>query len=82
MKILLPLFTLLLTACSSGPDTLLMEIDDDAWQAICKDGTQVQALVEEGICAEHGGVASWTNQPRGERIVDDAANPCDPDAIK
>ena len=47
MKLLLPLFVLLLTACSSGSHAPSMAIDDaDAWQAICKDGTRVRAVVE------------------------------------
>ncbi len=49
MKLLLPLFVLLLTACSTGSHAPSMAIDDaDAWQAICKDGTRVRAVVEEG----------------------------------
>lgn len=71
---LLPLFALLLTACSSGPHAPSMAIDDaDAWQAICKDGTRVRAVVEEGICADHRGVAMWTNKPRAARMAEEAA---------
>ncbi|MBL0570956.1 hypothetical protein JD505_17035 [Aeromonas hydrophila] len=74
MRILLPLFALLLTACSSGPHASSMAIDDaDAWQAICKDGTRVRAVVEEGICADHRGVAMWTNKPRAARMAEEAA---------
>ena len=50
MKLLLPLFALLLTACSAGSHAPSMAIDDaDAWQAICKDGTWVRAVVEEDL---------------------------------
>ncbi|ELO1557321.1 hypothetical protein [Aeromonas hydrophila] len=74
MKLLLPLFALLLTACSSGPHAPSMAIDDaDAWQAICKDGTRGRAVVEEGICADHRGVAMWTNKPRAARMAEEAA---------
>ncbi|MFA7259833.1 MAG: hypothetical protein WC013_10000 [Aeromonas bestiarum] len=74
MKILLPLFALLLTACSSGSRAPSMAIDDaDAWQAICKDGTRVRAVVEEGICADHRGVAMWMNKPRAKRMAEEAA---------
>ncbi|WP_323094550.1 hypothetical protein [Aeromonas hydrophila] len=74
MRIFLPLFALLLTACSSGPHAPSMAIDDaDAWQAICKDGTRVRTVVEEGICADHRGVAMWTNKPRAARMAEEAA---------
>ncbi|AJQ55978.1 hypothetical protein OPFLODJI_00625 [Aeromonas hydrophila] len=74
MKLLLPLFALLLTACSAGSHAPSMAIDDaDAWQAICKDGTRVRAVVEEGICADHRGVAMWTNKPRAARMAEEAA---------
>ncbi|XEI32291.1 hypothetical protein NMD14_16315 [Aeromonas veronii] len=74
MKLLLPLFVLLLTACSSGSHAPSMAIDDaDAWQAICKDGTRVRAVVAEGLCQDHRGVAMWTNKPRAERIAEEAA---------
>ena len=74
MKLLLPLFALLLTACSAGSHAPSMAIDDaDAWQAICKDGTRVRAVVEEGICADHRGVAMWMNKPRAVRMAEQAA---------
>jgi len=83
MRILLPLFALLLGACSTSSHSPSMAIDDaDAWQAICKDGTRVRAVVEEGICADHRGVAMWTNKPRAARMAEEAAKSCDPDAIK
>ncbi len=41
MRIFLPLFALLLGACSTSSHSPSMAIDDaDAWQAICKDGTR------------------------------------------
>ncbi|MGL6578499.1 hypothetical protein ACSZOE_15695 [Aeromonas hydrophila] len=74
MRIFLPLFALLLGACSTSPHSPSMAIDDaDAWQAICKDGTRVRAVVEEGICADHRGVAMWTNKPRAARMAEEAA---------
>lgn len=74
MRIFLPLFALLLGACSTSSHSLSMAIDDaDAWQAICKDGTRVRAVVEEGICADHRGVAMWTNKPRAARMAEEAA---------
>ena len=74
MRILLPLFALLLTACSSVSQAPSLAIDDaDAWLAICKDGTRVRAVVEEGICADHRGVAMWTNKPRAARMAEEAA---------
>ncbi|HHQ4788885.1 hypothetical protein ACSZND_21415 [Aeromonas hydrophila] len=74
MRIFLPLFALLLGACSTSSHSPSMAIDDaDAWQAICKDGTRVRAVVEEGICAGHRGVAMWTNKPRAARMAEEAA---------
>ncbi|HDX8359700.1 TPA: hypothetical protein RQN15_003482 [Aeromonas hydrophila] len=74
MRIFLPLFALLLGACSTSSHSPSMAIDDaDAWQAICKDGTRVRAVVEEGICADHRGVAMWTNKPRAVRMAEEAA---------
>ncbi|AHV33902.1 hypothetical protein [Aeromonas dhakensis] len=74
MRILLPLFALLLGACSTSSHSPSMAIDDaDAWQAICKDGTRVRAVVEEGICVDHRGVAMWTNKPRAARMAEEAA---------
>ncbi|MEH8184535.1 hypothetical protein Q7I35_02000 [Aeromonas allosaccharophila] len=74
MKKLLPLCALLLTACQTTqpPDSLTID-DADAWQAICKDGTRVRAIVAEGICQDHRGVAMWTNKPRAERMAEEAA---------
>ncbi|USV58268.1 hypothetical protein [Aeromonas encheleia] len=75
MKPLLPLLVLLLSACTNGahpPSSL--EIDDaDAWQAICNDGVRVRAITDEGICADHRGVAMWMNKPRAERMAEKAA---------
>ncbi len=46
MKKLLPLCALLLTACQTTPPPNSLAIDDaDAWQAICKDGTRVRAVM-------------------------------------
>ncbi|HHQ4672466.1 TPA: hypothetical protein ACSP2K_003987 [Aeromonas veronii] len=74
MKKLLPLCALMLTACQTTPSPNSLAIDDaDAWQAICKDGTQVRAVVAEGICGDHRGVAMWTNKPRAERMTEEAA---------
>lgn len=74
MRIFLPLFALLLGACSTNSHSPSMAIDNaDAWQAICKDGTRVRAVVEEGICADHRGVAMWTNKPRAARMAEEAA---------
>lgn len=74
MRIFLPLFALLLGACSTSSHSPSMAIDDaDAWQAICKDGTRVRAVVEEEICADHRGVAMWTNKPRAARMAEEAA---------
>ncbi|MEB8287592.1 hypothetical protein OKT24_17695 [Aeromonas veronii] len=74
MKKLLPLCALLLTACQTTPPPDSLTIDDaDAWQAICKDGTRVHAIVEEGICQDHRGVTMWTNKPRAERMAEEAA---------
>ncbi|HHQ4757804.1 TPA: hypothetical protein ACSP2Z_002634 [Aeromonas hydrophila] len=74
MRIFLPLFALLLGACSTNSHSPSMAIDDaDAWQVICKDGTRVRAVVEEGICADHRGVAMWTNKPRAARMAEEAA---------
>ncbi|MGU5654397.1 hypothetical protein [Aeromonas allosaccharophila] len=74
MTKLLPLCTLLLTACQTTPPPDSLTIDDaDVWQAICKDGTRVRAIVAEGICQDHRGVAMWTNKPRAERMAEEAA---------
>ena len=74
MTKLLPLCALLLTACQTTPPPDSLTIDDaDAWQAICKDGTRVRAIVAEGICQEHRGVAMRTNKPRAERMAEEAA---------
>lgn len=74
MTKLLPLYALLLTACQTTPPPDSLTIDDaDAWQAICKDGTRVRAIVTEGICQDHRGVAMWTNKPRAERMAEEAA---------
>ncbi|MEV3834476.1 hypothetical protein [Aeromonas allosaccharophila] len=74
MTKLLPLYALLLTACQTTPPPDSLTIDDaDAWQAICKDGTRVRAIMTEGICQDHRGVAMWTNKPRAERMAEEAA---------
>ncbi len=74
MTKLLPLYALLLTACQTTPPPDSLTIDDaDAWQAICKDGTRVRAIMAEGICQDHRGVAMWTNKPRAERMAEEAA---------
>lgn len=74
MTKLLPLYALLLTACQTIPPPDSLTIDDaDAWQAICKDGTRVRAIVAEGICQDHRGGAMWTNKPRAERMAEEAA---------
>ena len=74
MTELLPLYALLHPACQTIPPPDSLTIDDaDAWQAICKDGTQVRAIVAEGICQDHRGVAMWTNTPRAERMAEEAA---------
>ncbi|MEH8197329.1 hypothetical protein [Aeromonas allosaccharophila] len=74
MTKLLPLYALLLTACQTTPPPDSLTIDDaDAWQAICKDGTRVRAIVAEGICQDHRGVAMWANKPRAERMAEEAA---------
>ena len=74
MTKLLPLYALLLTAYQTTPPPDSLTIDDaDAWQAICKDGTRVRAIVAEGICQDHRGVAMWTNKPRAERMAEEAA---------
>lgn len=74
MTKLLPLYALLLTACQTTPPPDSLTIADaDAWQAICKDGTRVRAIVAEGICQDHRGVAMWTNKPRAERMAEEAA---------
>ncbi|QXC31976.1 hypothetical protein I6L39_10100 [Aeromonas sp. FDAARGOS 1409] len=75
MKALFPLFALLLGACAGNtqPPSEL-EIDDaDAWQAVCKDGVRVRAVSDEGICADHRGVAMWMNKPRVVRMAEQAA---------
>lgn len=74
MTKLLPLCALLLTACQTTPPPDSLTIDDAyAWQAICKDGTRVRAIVAQGICQDHRGVAMWTNKPRAERMAEEAA---------
>lgn len=74
MKILLPLLTLSLAACSTASPPPSLEIDDaDAWRAICKDGARVRAVQAEGICADHRGVAMWTNRPRAARMAEKEA---------
>ncbi|MGU5680313.1 hypothetical protein [Aeromonas allosaccharophila] len=74
MTKLLPLCALLLTACQTTPPPDSLTIADaGAWQAICKDGTRVRAIVAEGICQDHRGVAMWTNKPRAERMAEEAA---------
>ncbi|MCE9850034.1 hypothetical protein LZ626_18305 [Aeromonas allosaccharophila] len=74
MTKLIPLYALLLTACQTTPPPDSLTIADaDAWQAICKDGTRVRAIVAEGVCQDHRGVAMWTNKPRAERMAEEAA---------
>lgn len=74
MKRVLPLFALLLAACQNTSPSGSLNIDDaDAWQAVCKDGTRVRAIKQEEICADHRGVAMWTNKPRAERMAEEAA---------
>ncbi len=75
MQSLLPLFAILLCACAdtSYPRSELQIDDADAWQAICKDGVRVRAVTDEGICADHRGVAMWTNKPRAVRMAEEAA---------
>ncbi|WP_439843050.1 hypothetical protein [Aeromonas taiwanensis] len=75
MKIMIPLFALLLGACAGtgkGPSELRID-DADAWQAVCKDGVRVRAITDEGICAVHRGVAMWMNKPRAVRMAEEAA---------
>lgn len=75
MKIMIPLFALLLGACTGigkGPSELRID-DADAWQAVCKDGVRVRAITDEGICAAHRGVAMWMNKPRAVRMAEEAA---------
>ncbi|MBP6793347.1 MAG: hypothetical protein KA130_17720 [Aeromonas sp.] len=75
MKPWLPLFALLLSACAdtSYPRSELQIDDADAWQHLCKDGVRVRAISEEGICADHRGLAMWTNKPRAVRMAEEAA---------
>lgn len=75
MKALFPLFALLLGACAGNPQPPSeLQIDDaDAWQAVCKDGVRVRAVSDEGICADHRGVAMWMNKPRVVRMAEQAA---------
>ena len=75
MKPWLALFVLLLGGCAGSthsPSELRID-DADAWQAVCKDGVRVRAINEEGICADHRGVAMWTNKPRAVRMAEEAA---------
>lgn len=75
MKPWLPLFALLLSSCAGGPHSPSeLQIDDaDAWQALCKDGVRVRAVTDEGICADHRGLAMWMNKPRAVRMAEEAA---------
>ena len=75
MKPWLALFVLLLSGCVGGPHSpSALQIDDaDAWQALCKDGVRVRAVTDEGICADHRGLAMWTNKPRAVRMAEEAA---------
>ncbi|WP_429165090.1 hypothetical protein [Aeromonas rivipollensis] len=75
MKHWLPLFVLLLSGCAGGPHSPSeLQIDDaDAWQALCKDGVRVRAVTDEGICADHRGLAMWMNKPRAVRMAEEAA---------
>ncbi|MBL0514930.1 hypothetical protein [Aeromonas media] len=75
MKPWLPLLVLLLGGCADGtqPPSELRIDDADAWQALCKDGVRVRAISEEGICADHRGLAMWTNKPRAVRMAEEAA---------
>ena len=75
MKPWLALFVLLLSGCAGGPHSpSALQIDDaDAWQALCKDGVRVRAVTDEGICADHRGLAMWTNKPRSVRMAEEAA---------
>lgn len=75
MKPWLPLFVLLLSSCAGGPHSPSeLQIDDaDAWQALCKDGVRVRAVTDEGICADHRGLAMWMNKPRAVRMAEEAA---------
>ena len=75
MKPWLPLFVLLLSGCAGGPHSPSdLQIDDaDAWQALCKDGVRVRAVTDEGICADHRGLAMWMNKPRAVRMAEEAA---------
>ncbi|WP_338888479.1 hypothetical protein [Aeromonas rivipollensis] len=75
MKPWLPLLVLLLSGCAdtSYPRSELQIDDADAWQALCKDGVRVRAATDEGICADHRGLAMWTNKPRAVRMAEEAA---------
>ena len=75
MKPWLALFVLLLNGCAGGPHSPSeLQIDDaDAWQALCKDGVRVRAVTDEGICADHRGLAMWMNKPRAVRMAEEAA---------
>ena len=75
MKPWLPLCVLLLGGCAGSthsPSELRID-DADVWQAVCKDGVRVRAINEEGICADHRGLAMWTNKPRAVRMAEEAA---------
>ena len=73
MTKLLPLCALLLTACQTTPPPDSLTIDDaDAWRAICKDGTRVKAVREQGICDDHHGLAMWMNKPREAAMAEEA----------
>nr|WP_042041157.1 hypothetical protein [Aeromonas rivuli] len=71
---LAPLLGLFLVACGgTGQHSRPLEIDDaDAWRAICKDGTRVKAVREEGICDDHHGLAMWMNKPREAAMAEEA----------
>lgn len=71
---LAPLLGLLLVACGgSGQHARPLEIEDaDAWRAICKDGTRVKAVREQGICDHHHGVAMWMNKPGKAATAEEA----------
>ena len=74
MKPWLALFALLLSGCAGGPHSpSALQIDDaDAWQALCKDGVRVRAVTDEGICADHRGLAMWMNKPREAAMAEEA----------
>ena len=66
-------FGLLVAGGRVHVDAIGVDFDADAWQAICKDGVRVRAVTDEGICADHRGVAMWTNKPRAARMAEEAA---------